>query len=126
MLRTLQAAVLVFCFAASAAAHHSRFAVYRTEDPRITMTGTVTRVEWQNPHIWFYMDVVDEAGNVKNWEVELAGSSNPGRMYRRGWGPDSMKIGDVVTAIVAPARNPSLNRVSSDTVTMPDGRELGR
>lgn len=126
MFRTLQAGVLVFCFAASAAAHHSRFAVYRTEDPSITIEGTVTRVEWQNPHIWFYVDVVDEDGNVANWEVELAGASNPARMFRRGWRPGSLKIGDVVTVTAALARDGSLNRISSDSVIMPDGRELGR
>ena len=126
MFRTLQAAFLVFCFAASAVAHHSRPAVYRTEDPAVTMRGTVTRVEWQNPHIWFYIDVVDDAGNVTNWEVELAGASNPARMYRRGWPPDSMKVGDVVTVTAALARDGSLNRVSSNTVIMPDGRQLGR
>ena len=125
MFRTLQTAFLVFCFAASAVAHHSRTAVYRTGDPPVTIMGTVTQVEWQNPHIWFYIDVVDEAGNVTNWGVELAGASNPARMYRRGWPPDSLKIGDVVTVTGALARNGSLNRVSSNSVILPDGRELG-
>ena len=126
MFRTVQTAFLVFCFAASAFAHHSRTAVYRTEDTPITIMGSVTRVEWNNPHIWFYMDVVDEAGNVTNWEVELAGGSNPSRLFRRGWPPGSLKVGDVVTVTAAIARNDSLNRVSSNSVIMPDGRQLGR
>ena len=125
MFRTLQTAFLVFCFAASAVAHHSRVAVYSTEDPGVTLMGSVTRVEWENPHIWFDIDVVDEAGNVTNWEVELAGASNPARMYRRGWAPDSLKIGDVVTLTGALARNRSLNRISTNSVILPDGRELG-
>ena len=125
MIRTLPAVFLLLCLAASALAHHSRVAVYRTDDPPVTLRGTVTEVQWQNPHIWFYMDVVDEAGNVTNWEVELAGGSNPARMYRRGWTADSLQIGDVVTVEGALARDSSLKRISSDSVILPDGRELG-
>ena len=58
------------------------------------MTGTVTSVEWQNPHTWFYLDVKDEAGNVSNWGMELA---TPNLLVRNGWTKSTLKAGDAVT-----------------------------
>jgi hypothetical protein len=58
------------------------------------MTGTVTSVEWQNPHSWFYIDVKDDAGAVANWGWELA---SPNLLMRRGWTRTTLSVGDVVT-----------------------------
>ncbi len=63
MFRTLQTVVIGLCFTAVAGAHHSTAAVYFMDDPPVTLKGTVIKVEWQNPHIWTYIDVTDEAGN---------------------------------------------------------------
>ena len=122
MFRTLQIALFCFCFAAVAVAHHSTTAIY-LEDSTITLEGTVTRVEWRNPHIWFYIDVVGEDGNVTNWGVEF--QTPPLRMFRRGWTQESLQVGDVVTVDGSLPRNSELVRVLSQTTILPDGRELG-
>ena len=57
-------------------------------------TGTVTKIEWANPHVWFYIDVKDETGTVTNWAMEMGG---PNGLLRAGWTRNSMKPGDVVT-----------------------------
>jgi len=75
-------------------AHHSFAAEYDATKP-VTLTGKVTKVEWQNPHTFFYIDVKDEKTNqVANWAVELG---SPNSLMRLGWTRNSMKIDDVVT-----------------------------
>ena len=83
----------LFLAASSGLAHHAFSAQFDAEKP-IKLIGTVTRVEWQNPHAWFHMDVQDESGNVSNWGMELA---SPNLLLRRGWTRSSMKVGDTVT-----------------------------
>ena len=89
-------------FAASAAmlvatvptiAHHSFAAEFDASKP-IKLTGTVTKIEWMNPHAYFYMDVTDEGGKVVNWALEMG---SPNGLMRQGWTRNSMKIGDQVT-----------------------------
>ncbi len=122
MFRSLGVVVVGLCLTAAAVAHHSTAAVY-DEDQTITLKGTVTKVEWNNPHIWAYIDVVDEAGNTTNWEVEV--QSNPARMYRRGWTRDDLKVGDEVSVEGELPRNAALKRVLNRSMILPDGRELG-
>jgi len=74
-------------------AHHAFSAVFDEKKP-IKMTGTVTKVEWQNPHIWFYIDVKDNTGKVVNWGMEMA---NPNSLIRLGWSRNSLKVGDTVS-----------------------------
>jgi hypothetical protein len=74
-------------------AHHSAAAEFDEQKP-FKLTGVVTKVRWENPHIFFYMDVVDEkTGKTVNWAMEMA---NPNRLMRAGWTRDTMKIGDKV------------------------------
>jgi Family of unknown function (DUF6152) len=73
--------------------HHSFSAEFDAEKP-FKMAGTVTKVEWQNPHSWFYIDVKDESGNVTNWGMELA---SPNILMRNGWTRTSLNVGDAVT-----------------------------
>jgi hypothetical protein len=87
--------------AASARAHHSFSAEFDAEKP-LELTGTVTKIEWQNPHTWFYIDVMDDDGNVSNWGLELA---SPNLLMRNGWTRSSMKTGDVVHVAGFHAKN---------------------
>ena len=86
-------AVVVTLAASSALAHHSFAAEFDRQKPT-KMTGTVTKVLWQNPHTFFYIDVKDEkTGKVANWGIEMG---SPNILMRNGWRRDTMKIGDVV------------------------------
>jgi hypothetical protein len=74
-------------------AHHSFAAEYDASKP-IKLTGTVTKIEWTNPHCFFYIDVKSESGTVETWALELG---NPNALLRNGWTPKSVKIGDEVS-----------------------------
>lgn len=104
--------------AGSLSAHHSFAAEYDRAKP-MTLTGTVTKVEWMNPHVYFYMDVKDQDGKVTNWALELG---NPAGLYRRGWKKDALKIGGTATIAGSMAKDGS-NRVNASTVTL-DGKRL--
>jgi len=100
-------------------AHHAFAAEYDRDKP-LTVTGTVTKLEWTNPHARIYVDVKDDKGEVVNWDFELG---PPNGLMRRGWNRNSLKPGHVVTisgfhskteATVANAR----------TVTLADGRQV--
>lgn len=103
-----------------AVAHHSFAAEFDRNLP-ITITGSVTKVEWANPHARFYVDAKDEAtGQTVNWDFELA---SPNGLMRRGWTRNSMKIGDTVTVTGHRAKNaPHVGNAS--TVTLADGKRL--
>ena len=83
----------VLVFTRPAFAHHAFSAEFDAKQP-IKMTGTVTKLEWQNPHTWFYIDVKDDTGKIANWGLEMG---SPNLLIRSGWSRNSMKIGDVVT-----------------------------
>ena len=90
----LTAALMLTIAAIPSIAHHSFAAEYDASKP-VTLTGKVTKVEWQNPHTFFYIDVKDAKTNeVANWAVELG---SPNSLMRLGWTRNSMKIDDVVT-----------------------------
>jgi len=94
------------------AAHHSFAAEFDAAKPA-NLTGTVTKIEWSNPHVWFYIDVA-EAGKVNNWGVEMG---SPNGLMRVGWSRTSMKIGDVVTVEGSRAKDGS-NNANARTVTL--------
>ena len=103
----------------TAIAHHSFAAEFDQNSP-VTLTGTVTKVEFQNPHIYFYLDVRDQSGKVVNWSFE---GGPPNVLYRQGWRKDSVKPGDVLTVKGFRAKDGSF-LVAARTVNLPDGREV--
>jgi hypothetical protein len=109
----------LLCAVAPVLAHHSFAAEYDRNRP-IKFTGTVTKVEWMNPHIYYYVDVKDTSGKVTNYAVE---GGTPNSLRRQGWGKDSLKTGDTVTVDGFMAKNGS-NHVNGRTVTLPDGKRV--
>jgi hypothetical protein len=98
----------------SAHAHHSFAAQFDASKP-VTLTGSVTKVEWTNPHIFIYMDVQDEeTGEVVNWTLELGG---PNSLMRLGWRRDSLKVDDLITVEGSRARNGG-NLANAQTIVL--------
>jgi Family of unknown function (DUF6152) len=115
----LAVALAVMALTPPVGAHHSFAAQYDRNKP-ITLAGTVTKMEWMNPHIYFYLDVKDASGTVTNWAIE---GGAPNQLYRAGWRRDSVKVGDLVVVEGWLARDGS-KLANMSTVTMSDGRKV--
>ena len=100
-------------------AHHS-FAAEFDGAKQITLSGTVTKVDWVNPHAYIYVDVKGEDGTVVNWALE---SGAPNALYRAGWRKDDLKAGDTVTFSAFLAKDGS-HTAAARQVTLPDGRKV--
>jgi len=112
-------AVAISGVAIQAHAHHSFAAEFDINQP-VRLMGKVTRIEWSNPHTYFYIDVVDANGTVINWAVE---GPSPGALSRRAWQKGDLKVGDTVVVEGYRAKNGS-NTANGRRVTLPDGRRL--
>jgi hypothetical protein len=97
-------------------AHHS-FAAEFDENKKVTLKGSVVKIEWQNPHIWIYMDAKDDAGKSERWQCE---GGPPNTLTRNGWTKDALKEGDAVTIDGRRAKDGS-NTCNARSVTLPNG-----
>jgi len=125
-LRTLGSMALALIIAAALAAplwaHHSFAAEYDSKKP-VNLRGAVTKVEWMNPHVYFYIDVKDEqTGKITNWAFEMGA---PAVIQRNGWTRNSMKIGDIVIVDGTRAKT-GLPHGNARSVTLAStGKKLG-
>jgi hypothetical protein len=105
---------------AHAFAHHS-FAAEYDANKVITLKGVVTKVEWTNPHVRFYVDVRDESGTVTNWDLELMSVNT---LTRAGWDRNTLKVGDHITVSAWLARDGSKRGNARENITLADGRKV--
>jgi hypothetical protein len=104
-----------------AVAHHSFASEFDSTKP-ISLEGLVTKVEWMNPHVWFYLDVTDpETGEVTNWGFEMGA---PHQLQRRGWSRETIELGDQLSVSGSMSRDGS-PRVNAREVRTEDGTVLG-
>ena len=122
MTRIFIAATAMFAFAVTAVpapAHHSFAGEFDVEKP-IKLQGTITKVEWINPHAWIHIDVKRPDGTVESWAIE---GGTPNTLYRRGITRDSVKAGMVINVDGYLARDGS-RKANGRDLTLPDGRKL--
>jgi hypothetical protein len=105
--------------AAAAAAHHAFAAEFDINRP-VKLTGTVTRIEWTNPHAWLFVDAKDDKGTAQSWAVELVGIND---LLRLGWGRDKVTPGDVINVDGYGARN-GTNTANAASVKLASTGEL--
>jgi len=100
-------------------AHHS-FAAEYDGNAKLTLKGTIAKIDWMNPHIWIYIDAKDDAGKVTRWQCE---GGPPNSLTRNGWTKDAVKTGDEVTIEGFRAKD-GTNTCNSRSIKMPDGRTV--
>ena len=100
-------------------AHHSEAAEYDSTVP-VKVTGTIAKVEWQNPHVWFYVEVKEQDGKLTTWGFSTA---PPGALMRRGVTKTALKLGSVINVEGVRARDGS-NNASARRITFADGTNV--
>jgi len=106
--------------AAPALAHHAVSAEFDRNKP-ITFTGQVKKVDWMNPHIYTHIETKDAAGKTVVYEVE---GGAPNSLFRNGWRPDSLKVGETVTVSGSRAKSDTSMRVGNASITKTDGTRV--
>lgn len=110
---------MLVCTTAPALAHHSFAAVFDATKP-VEVTGTVTEVEWMNPHAWIHLDVENDKGEIEQWSFELG---SPNGLTRRGWSRATIKVGEEIYVSGYLARDGS-QRGNVRSVTLANGQQL--
>jgi len=113
------AALLSCCAAQPVAAHHSFAAEFDAAQP-VTLRGTITKMEWINPHSWLHIDVKNDDGTTTPWMIEGA---TPNTLLRRGFTRDAVKAGTEITIVGYRAKN-GANRANGRDLILPDGSRL--
>jgi hypothetical protein len=114
-------ACFVVILTVPALAHHSFAAEYDSKKP-VTLKGVVTKVDWTNPHVYFYVDVEDQAGKTLNWAFEMG---PPNGLARSGWTRNTMKVGDEITVEGTLAKDGSRQANARSVVMTNTGKKLG-
>lgn len=117
----LSMAIITFLVSGLPVFAHHAFSNEFDESKPITLEGVVTRIDWENPHVHYYLDVTQPDGTVVNWACETGG---PNRLARRGWTHDTLKPGDKVIVHGFPAKDAS-HAADGRKVTLADGRTIG-
>jgi hypothetical protein len=110
----------LFAAAAPALAHHAVSAEFDRNKP-ISFTGTVKKVDWMNPHIYTHIEAKDASGKAVVYEVE---GGAPNALFRNGWRPDTLKIGETVSVTGSRAKSETSFRVGNATITKTDGTKV--
>ena len=114
------ASIALLASSLPALAHHA-FSNEFDESKPLTLEGVVTRVDWENPHVHYFVDVTQPDGTVVNWACETGG---PNRLTKRGWMRDSLKPGDKVIVHAFPAKDAS-HSADGRKVTLANGQTIG-
>jgi hypothetical protein len=114
----------IYCFLASLVplpvlAHHSFFAEFDEKNP-VKVTGTIAKVEWENPHVWYYLDVKGADGKLTTWGFSM---NAPGQLMRSGLTKDMLKLGALITVEGFRAKDGS-NNANSQKITLPDRQSV--
>jgi hypothetical protein len=117
--RIVTSSLLVAAAGAGPALAHHSFAMF-DHDHQVKLSGTVEYFQWTNPHVYIKLDAPDAQGKVKSYTIECA---NPGLLDRAGWKWNMIKVGDKVTAIIAPLRTGEPGGLLKQ-ITLPDGRKF--
>jgi hypothetical protein len=113
------ALISLLFLAATTQAHHSLVGEFDTS-VSFELRGTITKVEWTNPHIWLYLDASRDGGEVAKWECEMG---SPNQLVRGGWKKEDLPVGTVIRTNANPARDGS-NTCSTRRITMDDGTPI--
>jgi hypothetical protein len=105
--------------ATTSQAHHSLVGEFDTA-VNFELRGTITKVEWTNPHIWIYLDASRDGGEIAKWECEMG---SPNQLVRQGWKKEDLPVGTVIRTQANPSRD-GTNTCSTRRITMDDGTPI--